>query len=130
MGAVSALLFVPKYLQETLKMGVIVRALVLDCPFSSLKSLMFEIAANKTNLPQFLFHPVISAIMEHVKKTIGVDILEELDILEKYKRIEHNPELLGQVNKIKALFLTSKDDRLVNYSHVENLCKNTPFGQK
>lgn len=83
---------------------------MFDSPFSSLTKLICELGSQKIGLPQFLFQPGIPYVSQKVFAKTGVH-LGELEISSFAKRIQGCP----------GLFVTSKQDKLVNYLHTEEL---------
>ena len=131
MGAVTALYYLTKhYLMDHQQSGITVRAIVLDSPFASLKRLMYDIANSKTRLPEFIFAPIVTSIGERVQTKIGMNLLQELDLPVRLKHLQQRQDHYKLLSRVKALFLTSKEDQLVSYQHVETLHQCFPFYPK
>lgn len=104
MGAVTALMY-----------GIsdpTIGGLVLDSPFSSLKSLVEEIAKEKISLPNFVLEQVLSMIKSSVKKKAGFS-LDEIEPLEYAKKCF-----------IPCMFLAAKNDDFVKPHHTQLLYDN------
>ena len=113
MGAVTAIIYASKFPNN-------VRKMVLDSPFSNFKQLVKEIVNSRTGLPEFLYGSVLSKIEANIQKKTTHNLMEidlKANIIRK-----------GMEN-IPALFLISKDDKLVLPSHVDTLYEAHP-GQK
>lgn len=129
MGAVTILYYLTKqYFWNNLHSGMVVRSVVLDSPFSNMQKLMYEIAWSKISLPEFVFVPIVNSINDRVCAKIGVNLLKELDLLDRIRQIkERQPDVTNLLARISALFLTSLDDKLVAAAHVEALHQAFPF---
>lgn len=77
MGAVTILYYLTKqYYWNNLHSGTIIRAVVLDSPFSNMQKLMYEVGSSKISLPDFVFTPVINSIMEKVTLKLGFNLIK------------------------------------------------------
>lgn len=77
MGAVTILYYLTKqYFWNNLHSNIIIRAIVLDSPFSNMQKLMYEIGSSKISLPDFVFTPVINSIMERVTVKLGFNLIK------------------------------------------------------
>ena len=99
MGAVTSILFAEKNLTEN---QIHISSLVLDSPFTSLCTMVSDVAKNKMNLPSFVTSIGLSIIKSTIKSKIDFDITE-LEPIESAKRL-----------KIPACFILAKNDTLVN----------------
>lgn len=104
MGAVTALLFASYGKHRGL-----LRGCIYDSPFRSLKRLIKELASEKTGLPQFFFAPFIPLVNARIKELCGWELIDL-----KLKRF------IGNI-RVPGMFITSKNDRMVNSEHVEKL---------
>jgi hypothetical protein len=104
MGAVTALLFASQGKHKEL-----VRSCIYDSPFRSLKRLIKELASEKTGLPQFIFSAIIPMIDNRIQEKCGWNL--------------RDLKLKALVSKITApgMFITSKNDKMVNCEHSEKL---------
>lgn len=102
MGAVTALMHADR--------DPSIAGLVLDSPFSSLRSLAEDLCKKYSSIPKF----VMSAAMMFIKSTIKDKAKFDLDKL--------NP-LENHVKKafIPALFLAAKDDSFIEPKHTKKL---------
>lgn len=106
MGAVTILYYLTTFHNQSKPFNI--KAIVLDSPFSDMKKLMHEIGSNTIHLPEFVFTPIISSISDKLSQKIGVDIVTELNLLTKIKKMhQSDPKTLKLIRKIEALFLTS-----------------------
>ena len=101
MGAATALMYSTKDLS--------IAGLVLDSPFSSLKSLINELAKDRVALPDFVVRQAIKWIKETIKEKaeFNLDDVEPKDYAEKCF--------------IPAYFCHSKEDTFVNIHHCKDL---------
>ena len=101
MGAATALMYSTKDLS--------IAGLVLDSPFSSLKSLINELAKEKVALPDFVVRQAIKWIKETIKEKaeFNLDDVEPKD---------YAPKCF-----IPAYFCHSKEDTFVNIHHCKDL---------
>ena len=101
MGAATALMYSTKDLS--------IAGLVLDSPFSSLKTLINELAKDRVALPDFVVRQAIKWIKETIKEKadFNLDDVEPKDYAEKCF--------------IPAYFCHSKEDTFVNIHHCKDL---------
>ena len=101
MGAATALMYSTKDLS--------IAGLVLDSPFSSLKSLINELAKDRVNLPDFVVKQAIKWIKETIKEKAGFN-------LDDVEPKDYAPKCF-----IPAYFCHSKEDTFVNIHHCKDL---------
>jgi len=100
MGAVTALLYAQKS-----QCSKLLKAMVLDSPFASLKKLAIEQIMKKTGLPKILVLPILSFIKTKIKAKAGFKI-ESVEPIKNVERI-----------KIPSYFICGSKDKLVPASH-------------
>ena len=89
MGAVTILYYLTKqYYWNHMHSGIVIRAVVLDSPFSNMQKLMYEIGSNKISLPEFVFTPVVNSIVERITVKLGFNLIKELDLLDRVKQLK------------------------------------------
>jgi hypothetical protein len=92
---------------------------------------MYEIGSNKISLPDFIFAPIISSINERISQLFGINFIKELNLIEKIEEIKYKkPRVYQLISNIKALFLTSKEDKLIHHTHAQTLHQHFPFCTK
>lgn len=110
MGASAALL----YAQQSPHIA----ALVLDSPFASLKQASKELVAQYRLIPGAVGDYILQAIRKNVKKLAGFDMFE----INPIERIENCD--------MPVLFIHSREDQLVSFSHSESLFAAYPHPDK
>jgi Hydrolases of the alpha/beta superfamily len=101
MGAVSALFSACNNLD--------VGSMVLDSPFTSMKTLAYEIARKKSSAPEFIFRFVYKRIRKTIEEKAGFDL-----------------NSLNPINLVSgcfqpALFITGKNDDFVEPHHTQEM---------
>ena len=119
MGAVTALFYVASTKQN------LVKAMVLDSAFISLKQMVLEYVSETTKIPQFLLYILIPLLNKSLKEGIKLS-LDDFEMREyinyiSWKSEKHIPD---------ALFIASKRDMVVKSSHSEELLKIYPATKK
>ena len=61
MGAVTGIYYILTKYKEDLK-KIRITSCIIDSPFSDLQKLILEIASKKSNLPRFVFQPILNVI--------------------------------------------------------------------
>lgn len=109
MGAATALYYYLKNSKDP-----IISGLILDSPYSDLRSLSLEIAQKSTKMPKFILKPIINSIEKSITKRAKFKF-DDMDLL----------YLVQRKNKknIPAYFITSSKDEVIEASHVEKLYK-------
>jgi len=119
MGAVTALLYLANTQQNLIK------GMLIDSGFFSLRRMVLEYASEITNIPEILLYPLIPLVNKLLKDRInlGFDDFELKDQLNylKFNRNQCVPEVL---------FIASKRDRVVKFSHSEELLRFYPGKNK
>ena len=87
MGAVTILYYLTKQYYSNHKSGVRVSSIVLDSPFSNMRKLMYEIAADNVGLPEFVFLPVVNSITEQLISKMGFNLINELDLVARVRQV-------------------------------------------
>lgn len=89
MGAVTILYYLTKqYYWNNLHSNITIRAVVLDSPFSNMQKLMYEIGSSKITLPEFVFTPIINSITERITIKLGINLIKELDLIDRIKQLK------------------------------------------
>ena len=112
MGACTALIYANRQPER-------VEGLILDSPFKDLRKLIKELGSERTCLPKCFFEPLMAFISDELHQKVGY-------ILEDYKLKKH----LGNLGRVPALFLVSKEDKLVKPHHGEKLYTRYPAKNK
>ena len=104
MGATTGLLYASKHSYEN-----IVNLYILDSPFYSLKTLIEELAVEKTGLPLILLKALIAYLNNKIKGQCGWGF--------------ENIDLEGKLCKIKAnvIIMANKKDSIVKWTHIEKV---------
>lgn len=110
MGAAAAILFASK--------SKAVAALVLDSPFASLQQACEELVSSYRLLPAALGLRVLQAVRSHLQKQTGFDLLAL------------SPLKATASCHVPVLFIHSREDRLISYSHSELLHDSYPHPDK
>ena len=109
MGAATVLLYNLIYNDPN------ITGLILDSPYSNLRSLALEIAQISIKLPKFMLNPIINSIEKEMKKKVEGLSLDSMDLVSKLKKT-------GTM-RTPAYFITSLNDTVVPAYHVEELKK-------
>lgn len=117
MGATAALFYITSSKQN------LVKGIVLDSAFYSLKKMVLEYASQVTKLPQFLIYPILPLVNKYLKEKADLEIedFEIKGLLEGMRPLSDIPAVL---------FLTSKQDAVVKSKHSEQICKHYPGKEK
>ena len=92
-----------------------ISACIYDSPFSSLEKLATDLALKKTGLPKLIISGVISLIKQTILTKAKFNI-SDLDLKNKAGKII-----------VPGLFLVSKQDKFVNFTHSEKLIRTPSY---
>lgn len=119
MGAVAALFYIANTKQN------LVKAMILDSPFSSLKKAIIEYSNKLTKLPEIFLYPFIPLINKSLKENIGTELNDyEMEEQLHYLNCNKNQSIPS------VLFITSKEDSVIKCSHSEKLYEKYPLKRK
>jgi hypothetical protein len=119
MGAVTALFYVASTSQNLIK------GMILDSSFISLRRMVLEYVSETTKLPEILLYPLIPLINHMLREKIGLEF-DDFEIKEQLNYLECN----AKQNIPHVRFLASRNDVVVKCSHSEELMKLYPGKNK
>ncbi|KAL4501631.1 hypothetical protein ABPG72_018682 [Tetrahymena utriculariae] len=111
MGAVTALLYTQKYPTE-------VQALAIDSAFVSMWDAGVEIADKKVSLPTFIIKGLLEYVKRQIKQNAGYD-MEDVNTIKDIQKC-----------LMPALFIVSKEDKLVSFENSQKLYEKYPVNAK
>lgn len=119
MGAITALFYISNTKQNLIK------GMILDSSFISLRRMVLEYVSNLTNLPEILIYPLIPLINRLLREKIGLEF-SDFEMREQLNYLDCNTR--QQVPSV--LFLASKNDTVVKSAHSEELYQMYPGKHK
>lgn len=118
MGAVTSLFYISNSSQNLIK------GMVLDSSFISLKRMTLEYVNEMTKLPKILLYPLISLVNKMLKEKINLGF-DDFELKEQMNYLDCKGNKPPEV-----LFLASKRDKVVKCNHSEELLKLYPGKNK
>ena len=119
MGAVTALFYISNTKQNLIK------GMILDSSFISLRRMVLEYVNHLTNLPEILIYPLIPLINRLIREKIGLEF-SDFEMKEQMNYLECNTR--QEIPSV--LFLASKNDNVVKSGHSEDLLQIYPGKNK
>jgi len=119
MGAVTALFYVASTHQNLIK------GMILDSSFISLRRMVLEYMSETTKLPEILLYPMIPLINRLIRGKIGLEF-GDFEMREQLNYLDCNMKQKAP----HVMFLASKNDLVVKASHSEELLKLYPGKHK